>query len=161
MAARLAAARRADDHHAEAHVHRLVQLDLLGDEARHDLQVALERVLDRRLERAVVDGRDVDAREQVADDALEERQVVGEELGQVHVEHRADEHEVLVEIGVGALEPARHHEHRLDRAHAVVVVVLLRELLRAELVHLDHLARGAPWPVAKPSAKRMISPMSA
>ena len=41
-------------------------------------------------------------------------------------------------------EVARRGEHRLDRAHAVVVVVLRRELLRAERVRLHDLARERP-----------------
>ena len=111
-------------------------------EARDLLQpAARELLLHRDLELTVVVGRDLNAREEVLHDRREERQVVGEELGHVRIAQRADEHEVLVEVGVGALEPARHHEHRLDRAQPVVVVRLLRELLRAEDVQLAHLAR--------------------
>ena len=64
-----------------------------------------------------------------------------EELGQVGVAHRADQHHLLVQVRRAALERASHHEHGLQRAHAEIVVVLLRELLGGELVQLDHLAR--------------------
>jgi hypothetical protein len=63
-------------------------------------------------------------REEVGDDVLEQLHVVDQELGQVGVAHGADEHHVLAQVGIGALERARHHQHRLDGAHAKVVVVL-------------------------------------
>ena len=70
---------------------------------------------------------------------LEEYGVLSKELGQVGVSECPDEHHVLILVGVLSLECAGHDQHRLDGPHAKVVVVLLRELLTAQLVHLGHL----------------------
>ena len=43
---------------------------------------------------------------------LEQLHIVRQELGQVGVTHGPDEDHVLIQVGVGALEPARHDEHR-------------------------------------------------
>lgn len=59
---------------------------------------------------------------------LEERQVVLEELGHVGVTHGTDEQQVLIRLRLLTLQLPRRHEHRLDGAHAEVVVVLLRQL---------------------------------
>lgn len=70
---------------------------------------------------------------------LEERCVLLEELGEVAVPEGADQHHVLVLVRVLSLQCPRHHQHRFDRPHPEVVVVLLGQLLTAQLVHLDHL----------------------
>mmetsp|Transcript_2367 Transcript_2367/g.7837 ORF Transcript_2367/g.7837 Transcript_2367/m.7837 type:complete len:1218 (-) Transcript_2367:3636-7289(-) len=138
----LAAARRPDGHHAEAHVERLVKLNHLGHKLVDHLQPgAGASLLGGRLQQTVVDRRHHQAGVQVADDAVEERQVGCQEAGHVGLAHGADQADILGQLGVAALDAARHDQHRLDLPHAVVVVVLLRELLRAELVHLDHLLR--------------------
>ena len=68
-----------DDHHLE-------HLDDLVGEERHALKVTADAdLLQRTQEHRVVGVRELDAREQVGDDAVEERDVVGQELGQVHV----------------------------------------------------------------------------
>ena len=70
---------------------------------------------------------------------LEEGGVLLEELGEVAVSEGTDEDHVLVLVRVLSLEGPRHHEDRLDGPHPKVVVVLLGELLTAQLVHLYHL----------------------
>jgi hypothetical protein len=112
--------------------------------------------------------REVEAREEVSDEAAKERDVVEDELRHVRVSKRAHEHLLLGHLGKLALEGARHDEHGLERCrkgigavtgrqrcesllgarttHAEVVVVLLRELLLCEAVERRHLlcedARG-------------------
>ena len=86
----------ATHHHAVPHELRLVRLNDLGDESRHALQAGhFELVFDRSLELPVVDEGHVDAREEICYDALEEGQVVLEELGDVGVAHGSDEQDVL------------------------------------------------------------------
>ena len=109
--------------------------------ARHLQALLAELVLDRLLEAAVVDRRDLDSGEEVLDDRHEERDVVVQELGEVRVAERADQRDVLADLRVGALELPRHHEDRLHRAHSEVVVVLLAELLGGQLVQLGHFVR--------------------
>eukprot|EP00964_Phaeocystis_antarctica_P055483 scaffold32640_cov63-Phaeocystis_antarctica.AAC.1 len=134
-----------DDHEAVAHEEHLVDLEHLGDEGGHLLQPLLvEDGLHRAPEQVVVGGRQVDAREEVGRDAVEERHVGREELGQVDVGDGAQHQDGLVLVGELLLEVACRGEHRLDGAHAVVVVVLARELLRAQLVRLHDLARERP-----------------
>ena len=70
---------------------------------------------------------------------LEEGGVLLEELGEVAVPEGTDEDHVLVLVWVLSLEGPRHHEDRLDGPHPKVIVVLLGELLAAQLVHLYHL----------------------
>lgn len=70
---------------------------------------------------------------------LEERCVLLEELGEVAVPEGTNQYHVLILVGVLSLQRPRHHQHRLDRPHPEVVVVLLGQLLTAQLVHLYHL----------------------
>lgn len=70
---------------------------------------------------------------------LEERCVLLEELGEVAVPEGANQHHVLVLVGVLSLQRPRHHQHRLDCPHPEVVVILLGQLLTAQLIHLYHL----------------------
>lgn len=64
------------------------------------------------------------AGEEVADDVAEQLHVGDQELGQVAVPHGPDQHNVLRQVWVGALQAAGHHQHTLQGAHAKVVVVL-------------------------------------
>ena len=139
---RLAAERIADEHEAVAHDHHLVHLRELLDEKVARLQVALRAYLAYvRVEEHVVGRGQRDARKQVGYDAVEERHVVCQELGQVDVEYAAQDEYVLALVRVLELEVAGGGQHRLDGAHAVVVVVLGRELLGAQLVDGDDLDR--------------------
>ena len=139
---RLAGEREADHHDSVADEHRLEELDDLGDIGGDGLQpVDDELPLNGQLQCAVVDVGDAHAREEILDERHKERHIVVEELGEVGVAQRANEGDVLRDGGVLALERAGHHEHRLDGAHAKVVVVLLRELLGREAVQLRHLLR--------------------
>ena len=67
-----------------------------------------------------------------------------QELGQVDVNDRAEHENVLVGVDEHALEVGRRTKHGHHRSHAVVVVVLRRELLGAQLVRLHDLARTRP-----------------
>ena len=140
---RLAAARRADDHEAVAHADHLVELDVLADEDGHGLERLLgDGGLEARDEGPVVEGRPRDAREEVRQDAVEERQVVREEFRHVHVLQRAEQQRLLVLLRRRALQVARGRDDGLDGAHAVVVVVLAAELLGAQPERRDHLLRA-------------------
>mmetsp|Transcript_13734 Transcript_13734/g.31760 ORF Transcript_13734/g.31760 Transcript_13734/m.31760 type:complete len:300 (-) Transcript_13734:4894-5793(-) len=137
----LAASSGADSHHTEADREGLVQLHNLEDELVGENQPGGGRdaVNNGSLQVARLVERHLHAGEQVADNRLEENHVVLQKLGHVGVSHGADKHNVLGQVRVGSLERTRHDQHRLDGAHAEVVVVLLRELLGAELIQLDHL----------------------
>ena len=138
----LAASRRTHDDDAKPHRHGLVQLDDLLHHLGHALQATfLHHLLHRHLKVAHVLVRHLHAGEQVVDDAEEQRQVIRQELRHVAVTHCTDEDDVLAEVRVSTLQGAGHHQHRLDGAQAVVVVALLRQLLRRQLVQLGHLAR--------------------
>lgn len=65
---------------------------------------------------------------------LEQRHILSQELGQVDVQQGPEQQDALVLLGVLELEVAGGGEHRLDSAHAVVIVVLRGELLRAQAV---------------------------
>ena len=85
----------------------------------------------------------------ILDEREEERHVLGDELGRVHVAQRAHEKHVLGRSQVVALRAARRAEHRQDVAQPEVVVQLLRELLLAQLVeHVELLAQDGVLAVA-------------
>ena len=104
-----------------AHLDGVVELDDLIDEGLGGNQTHLVAlVLYGRQEVSLVDYGALDAREEVADDVLEEGQVVLEELRHVDVAEGAQEELLLVHVGVGLLEEARGVYDRADGAHAVV-----------------------------------------
>eukprot|EP00962_Isochrysis_galbana_P010416 scaffold2872_cov112-Isochrysis_galbana.AAC.17 len=108
----------ADNHEAMSYDDHLVQLRDLDEEVVGELQVR--------------------------GDALEKRHVVGEELGQVDVKNRAEHQDVLILIRKGTLQVAGCSKDGHHSAHAVVVVVLCGQLLRAQFVGLHDLARERP-----------------
>ena len=127
------------------HDDHLVQLDRLEEEVRVRLKVHLRaRLVHGSLHQRVVRFREHHAGEKIGDDALEQRHVVAQELAQVDVDDRAKHELVLVVLGVPPLQIPRRAKHSHHRAHAVVVVVLRRELLRAQLVALHDLRRAVP-----------------
>ena len=91
--------------------------------------LSLDDRVDRGHKLLVVGRRKVHPWEEVGSNAVEKRHVVGEELWDVDVADRAEDEDVLVLLGEGALQIPRRREHRLDGAHPVVVVVLRGELL--------------------------------
>lgn len=70
---------------------------------------------------------------------LKQRGILLQELGQVTVPERADQYHILVLVRVLSFQGPGHDQHRLDSPHTEVIVVLLGELLAAQLVHLYHL----------------------
>jgi hypothetical protein len=92
------------------------------------------------LEVAVVDERHVYARKEILDDTVEEREIVLQELGHIGVTHGSDQHDVLGSGGVLSSEGTSHDQNGLDGSHTEIVVILLGELLRRELVELHHLS---------------------
>ena len=78
---RLSAERFADDHEAVPHYHHLVDLLDLLEEGGGALEVHRRALVPyRRVQNVVVGLRQLDAREQVAGDAVEQREVVRQEL---------------------------------------------------------------------------------
>eukprot|EP00976_Prorocentrum_cordatum_P087389 1186881-Prorocentrum_minimum.AAC.1 len=123
------------DHKAVAHHNHLKQLDGLAQEVRRGLKVLLRAVLgDVPGEVRVVRLREHHSGEEVAHDAVKERDV--------HVDDGPQHQHVLVLVGVGALQVAGSAQHGNHGAHAVVVVVLRGELLRAQLVGGHDLLRA-------------------
>ena len=118
----------------------LVQLEGLGHERGHRLHVGLRAVvLDPLAEDVVVGLGQLDAGEQVGQDALEQRDVRGEELRQVYVLQRAEHEDVLLLVGELLLHGPGGPQHGDDGPHPVVVVALAGELLGAEAVGRDQL----------------------
>ena len=120
--------------------HRLIELDNLLDLRLVILQTKLALSQNDSLhEAAVVMLGQNNTRKQILNNSLEKNDIVLQKLGQVTVPEGSDKNQVLNDVGILALEFAGHHQHRLDGPHPEVVVVLLRELLTAQLVHLHHL----------------------
>ena len=96
-----------------AHQVRLVELRALLEPLAVQLQAVLGgHLLDRPLD--VVEARALrvgDCRKEVGDEGLEERDVLGDELGHVHVAERAHHEEVLGLARVGALGGAGGTQH--------------------------------------------------
>ena len=123
--ARLRTERVADDHQPVAHDDHLVELRDLDEEELGQLQVGLLALdLAAFVERVVVGLGQLHPGEQVAGDALEERHVVLQELGQVDVDDRAQHQHVLVGVDELPLQVGRrakqvvarleHAEHGCD-----------------------------------------------
>ena len=55
---------------------------------------------------------------------LEEDGVILQELGQVGIPQSSDEHYILVLVWVLSLQCTSHHQHRFERTHAEIVVIL-------------------------------------
>ena len=141
--ARLAAAGRAREHDAVAHEARLVQLDDLVDPrvVQHELVLGHADLDGGHDGRVLLLGRVRALGEEVREHGEEERHVLRDELGEVHVAQRAVHEDLLVLGQVLALGAAAGAQHGEDVAQAEVVVLLLRELLLAELVADEELAR--------------------
>ena len=140
--ARLSSVGVTDEHQPVSHEDHLVQLEEFFHENRRRLEVSLCALLHHAGAHVIVVRLGQDhAGEEVAEDVVKQRDVRREELGQVHV-LQGDEHQHrLVLVGELELYGTRRAKHGDDRAHAVVVVRLRRELLGAELVGGDELAR--------------------
>ena len=152
--ARLARAGRADEHERVAHEAHLVDLDDLVHPVLVELQALLnDGLVDGRLDHRVLHLRGLEAGEEIVDEREEERHVLGDELGEVHVaegthhKHRLERAGlVLAGVALGATAGAQHRE---DVAEAEVVVRLLRELLLAETVeHVELLGAEGVLDVA-------------
>ena len=136
-----AAQRCTHQHDSEAHLQGFVELHHLLHEVGCGLQVQLlDFVADHILQLTVLHDGQHEAREQVLHDGVEERNVVGEELGDVGLTHGSDQDDVFVQCRLLTLQGARHDQQRLDGSHAEIVVILLTQLLGAQLVQLGHLA---------------------
>ena len=72
---------------------------------------------------------------------LKKNGVIFEELWQVRVSKSANQNDVFVFVGVLPLQRTCHDENRLECSHTEIIMVLLRQLLRAQFVHLRHLLR--------------------
>ena len=142
---RLTAAGWTHEHQPVTNQGHLVHLNHLVDERGHGLDPEIGAgLIERRHQVLVVRlglGR---TGEQIADDALEQRKIVGQKFGHVDVHQPAEEQNLLVVLGEIALEVTRRGDDGLHGAHAVVVVVLRGELFGAELKRRDHLPRQRP-----------------
>ena len=56
---------------------------------------------------------------------LEQHGIVLQELWQIAVSERSDQHDVLILIRVLSLQRSGHHQHGLERTHTKVIMVLL------------------------------------
>ena len=134
---------------AEAHAHQHVamagglgvaQLDALLDDDGVVLEAGAGQLLgDDVAQLAELVRRQVQGREQVRQQQLEQRGVGLDELGDVHVPDGAQHDELLIDVGVLALACAGTHQHTAQRPQAVVIVVLLGQLLHHEAVQGDGL----------------------
>ena len=69
---------------------------------------------------------------------LEKQSILCQELGQIGVSESPDEHHIFRFVRILTFERSSHDQHRLDGSHTKVIMVLLGQLLRAQLVHLGH-----------------------
>eukprot|EP00960_Hanusia_phi_P030783 748838-Hanusia_phi.AAC.16 len=141
VAAGLASVGQPDNHEPVPNHDHLVELDGLLEEVGGGLQVPLlARPVHGGEHVDVVRGREHSAGKEILGYALEEREVVGEELGDVDVADGSEHQDVFARVLVCLLQVPCRPQHRHHRAHAVVVVSLRRELLAAELVRGDNLS---------------------
>ena len=135
----------AGDAHEEDAVANREQLGELHDAQRevvlHRQAHLLRALLDHLLELHVALTRGVDADEQVAEQAHEDHHVRGEDLRDVEIAKRAEQHVRLVLALLGAQERAGHHKHRLDRAQTPVVVRLRGQHVLQQVVQRRELLR--------------------
>ncbi len=101
----------------------------------------MKGLFDLTLELLEAHVRDLLSWEQVLNKRGEQRQVVLQELGHIAITHGSNQHDVLFQVLLSALQGTGHDKHGFDGTHPEVVVILLRELLRRQLVKLDHLLR--------------------
>eukprot|EP00760_Papus_ankaliazontas_P017927 PhM_4_TR17401/c0_g2_i1/m.82101 len=127
----LAAHRRTDGHETVSQHRHLEQLDALEQELVNGLQLHLcARCLQDLLEHAVVHWRDRDLGEEIADDTVEQRQVLSKEFGGVTVAQGTQEEHVLGVVGVLAFHQTSGADDSVHGTHTEVVVILRGELLR-------------------------------
>ena len=151
---RLAASRRTHQHHAVTDLLDLVQLKRLLDESVRRNQVVRDaHLLQHRQELRRLDLLDGGAREDAAQQRLQQRQILRHELWHDGVTDAADEN-VLLEVHLlGAhergrlvlrarpLQVARTHDHAFQCAQTEVVVRLRGQLVVAQRKQKDDLAR--------------------
>eukprot|EP00967_Tisochrysis_lutea_P151735 scaffold295678_cov28-Tisochrysis_lutea.AAC.4 len=70
-----------------------------------------------------------EVRVQIANDTVEEGQVVRQKARHIGLAHGANKADILRQVRVAALHTAGHDQNGLYLTHAVVVVILLRKLL--------------------------------
>ena len=108
-----------------SHDDHLVELGGFEEKVGILLEVHLRaRLAHRLLHQRVVRLWQHHAGEQITDDTLEQRHVLGEELAQVDVDDGPEHQHVLVLVGKTSLQVAGGAKHSHHRSHAVVVVVL-------------------------------------
>mmetsp|Transcript_45843 Transcript_45843/g.76266 ORF Transcript_45843/g.76266 Transcript_45843/m.76266 type:complete len:251 (-) Transcript_45843:138-890(-) len=128
-----------NQHDTEPHIKRVKQLNNLGDKRRFRLQLSLATTLDNNLlQLTIIIVDNIDGRKQVRHDRIEQWQIIGQKLWYIAVAHRSNEHHRFINIGLSAFQTTRHHQHRLDCAHTKIVMILLRQLLRRQLVQFHH-----------------------
>ena len=138
----LSGKRKAYNHETVADEHHLVDLHDLVEDILLLLQpVLFQHAFELRHDRRVVGLGELHAGEEVARDAVEERNVGGQKLGQVDVDNSAEHEDGLVLLGLGKLEVARGAKHGHDGPHPVVIMPLRGELLGAQGVGRDDLDR--------------------
>jgi len=132
---RLPTPRPAHHHEPMTHIYHLVDLLHLEHEAVWELQVHSLGTHGHGLHHVFVVGfRQAHPREQVAGDPFEEWQVVRQELRLVDVVDSPQHQDAFLLVGLSLLQVACGGQHTLDCTHAVVVVLLHRQLLRTQLV---------------------------
>ena len=111
---------------------QLLELDDLTKEVLIRMQASLDSdCLDDFFEFGVAGTGWVDTGEQVSKQAMEDRQVVGDNLGEVEVAESAHQHGIFAEDLFGTLHVTGDDEHRLDRAKTPVIMLCLREKVTA------------------------------
>mmetsp|Transcript_66797 Transcript_66797/g.204493 ORF Transcript_66797/g.204493 Transcript_66797/m.204493 type:complete len:265 (-) Transcript_66797:110-904(-) len=138
----LTAERHTDEHDTVPNCVALVKLDDFLDEIWVRLAMLYgEILLQFGRERPEVRRREHNAREQVRRDAPEQGDIEGEELRQVHIADRPEHQDIFALGRVLALEVACGDQDRKHSAHAIIVMLLGRQLLAAQLVCRDNLLR--------------------
>ena len=97
-------------------------------------------MLNSDLQLPVVNEWDVNSREKVVYNSLKKWKIVLQELRDIGVSHGSDEHDILLGPGVLSPKRTRHDQYRFYCSHTEVIVILLGELLRGQLVKHNHLS---------------------
>ena len=126
-------------HHPETYLEGLKQFQHFLHLGVFHLQLERMDTLGQLLHQGRIAGVfDLNAREQVLNQRVEERQVFLDEFRNVGVPHGPNQNDIFFQVWGGALDVTRHHQHRLDATHTEIVMLLLRQLLGRKLVQLRH-----------------------
>ena len=132
---------RSHEHETMTHLDCIIELNDLCDEDFYRLHIIEGAGALNGLEEATIVGFGfLDAWEEIKHDVLEQREIILQELRYVDITQGTEKKLTLIHVRVGTLQETCCINDRAHSSHTVIVVVLGRQLLRAELEGRDHLS---------------------